>query len=392
VKKIKVVFLGGYPSDAENLRGGVQAAVSYLLKGLARLDGLELHALALQPSGWKGPDRFDQNGVEVHIIPHYPRFERLRNYRLFQSAVNEQFSIIRPDIIHAQEAGSEALVALRSGFPTVVTAHGIRAEDSKFISSFTRRLRFYFDSYLIERSVIQQVKYLVAISHYVTDYFSSRFRPDIHLKYIPNAVGDLFFDKVSVDHHADILFVGRVVALKRVHDLVQAFEIIHRQLPQSNLRIAGDTTSDPGYAQSIRSQIQQAGLENRVQLLGQLNQVDLLQEYRNSALVVLPSAQENYPLVLAQAMAAGKPVIATRVGGVPDMLGLQGERGLLIDVGDASGLSQAIQRLLMNSEGRFLMGQAGYNYAQENFRPEKVAQRTLDFYQSIFEIEQRKRE
>ena len=318
-----MVLLGGYSSDTENLRGGVQAAVSYLIKGLTRLGGLELHALALKPSGWNGPDQFDQNGVKVHLISRYPRFERLRNYRVFQSAVNKALSIIQPDIIHAQEAGAEALVALRSGFPTVVTAHGIRAEDSKYIPSLTRRFRFYFDSYLTERSVIQRVKYLVAISHYVTDYFSSQFRPDIHIRYIPNAVDDLFFDQVNVDHQTDILFVGRVISLKRVHDLVKAFEIVYQQLPQSRLRIAGEIISEPRYVQAIHAQIQQAGLESRIQLLGQLDQEDLLQEYRNSALVVLPSSQENYPMVLAQAMAAGKPVIASRVGGVPEMLGIK---------------------------------------------------------------------
>lgn len=392
MKKIKVALLGGYPLDTNSLRGGVQAAVSYLIKGLAALDGLELHALVTQPPGWKNSDPPNQNGVKVHFIPGYPRFERLHNYRRYQSVVNEVLSNIQPDIVHTQEAGAEALVALRSGFPTVVTAHGIRAEDSKYISSLTRRLRFYFDSYLTERSVINRVKYLVAISHYGTNYFSSRFRSDIDIRYIPNAVDDRFFDQVNMDIHSDILFVGRVINLKRVHDLVKAFEIIHQQIPQTKLHIAGEISSEPEYVQSIQAQIQQAGLQNQIHLLGQLNQVDLLQEYRNSALVVLPSAQENYPMVLAQAMAMGKPVIATHVGGVPEMVGVNGERGHLICVGDVNGLSVEIEKLLNNPEKRYLMGQAGHLYAHKNFHPDKVAHQTLDFYKYIFEKENGKHE
>jgi glycosyltransferase involved in cell wall biosynthesis len=387
VKKLKVALLGGYPSDVDNLRGGVQAAVAYLLKGLVNLNGLEIHALTFQPSNWNGPDQFEQNGIKVHFLPHYPRFERLRNYRLFQSAVNQQLSIIKPDIVHAQEAGAEALVALRSGIPAVITAHGIRAEDSKFIPSFKRRFRFYFDSYLTERTVIKRVKYLIAISQYVTNYFSSKFQKDIQISYIPNAVDDRFFSQTMMSDGADILFVGRVIPLKRIHDLVQAFEIAHRQFPQSNLRIAGDISSDPGYTLSIRTQIKQAGLLERIHLLGQLDQTALLQEYRNSAFVVLPSAQENSPLVLAQAMAAGKPVIATRVGGVPEMLGLQGERGILVSVGDVHGVSTGMEELLKSPEKRFLMGQTAHEFAQDNFHPERVAQQTFNFYQYILEKE-----
>ena len=57
-----------------------------------------------------------------------------------------------------------------------------------------------------------------------------------------------------------------------------------------------------------------------------------------------------------------------------------------------NGLSEAIQQLLMNPEKRFMMGQAGHDYAQKNFRLEKVAQQTFDFYQDIFEKEHNKDE
>lgn len=392
MNKIKVALLGGYPLDSDNLRGGVQAAVSYLIKGLSRLDGLELHALVMRPMGWQGTNKIDQNGVKVHLIPPYPRYERLRNYRLYQSAVDEALSVIQPDIVHAQEAGAEAFVALRSGFPTVVTAHGIRAEDSKYIASLPRRFRFYFDSYLTERSVIKRVKYLVAISQYVTNYFSSQFRTDIDIRYIPNAVEDRFFDEFNLDLHTNTLFVGRVIALKQVHNLIKAFEMVYLEIPHARLRIAGEISSEPEYVRSLRTQIQQTGLEDRIHLLGQLNQADLLQEYRNSAMVVLPSAQENYPMVLAQAMAVGKPIIASRVGGVPEMLGENGERGLLINVGDVNGLSASIKNLLINPERGYLMGQTSHEYALKNFHPNQVAQHTFNFYQYIYEKENRKHE
>ena len=71
-----------------------------------------------------------------------------------------------------------------------------------------------------------------------------------------------------------------------------------------------------------------------------MKQDKILQEYAGCSLLALPSAQENAPLVIAQAMAAGKPVVATRVGGVAEMVGEECERGLLIPVGDVGRTGQ----------------------------------------------------
>ncbi len=247
-------MVGGYNPDSARLHGGVQAATAYLVKGLSRIDGLELHILVLRPPAWAGPDCFDQNGVRVHLLPPYPRFERLRDYRIYQSILDRALAQIQPAVVHAQEAASDAYVAIRSGFPTVVTAHGIRAEDLKYVRSWRLRLRFYFDAALTERRVMRRVKYLIAISHYVTNYFAPLLRPDIHLDYIPNAVDENFFNLGDNSKKPVVLFVGRLIPLKRILDLVQAFAQVSRQVPQAELRIAGELASDPdlcGYCAEV---------------------------------------------------------------------------------------------------------------------------------------------
>ncbi len=105
--------------------------------------------------------------------------------------------------------------------------------------------------------------------------------------------------------------------------------------------------------------------------------------------MALPSAQENVPMVIAQAMAAGKPVVATRVGGVAEMVGQEGERGLLVDVGDIDGLAAAITHLLQSPAQCALLGQAGRSFALENYHLDRVAQRTFDVYQYIAATESR---
>jgi glycosyltransferase involved in cell wall biosynthesis len=386
---LQVALIGGYSPDTAHFSGGVQAATGYLLKGLAKIDGLELHILALRPPAWAGPDRFNQNGMCVHLLPPYPRFERLRGYRVYQSILDRALAQIQPAVVHAQEASSDAFVATRSGFRTVVTAHGIRAEDVKYVRSWRRRLRFYFDSALIERSVMRRVKYLIAISQYVTVYFAALLRPDIHLNYIPNAIDERFFKLGDNSNKPVILYAGRVIPRKRVLDLVQAVAQVTRQVPQVELRIAGEFASEPAYVAEVRGFIQQAGLSERVHLLGELCEENLLQEYRACKLVALPSSQETAPMVLAQAMAAAKPVVSTRVGGVVEMVGQDGERGLLTDVGNVGGLAAAITGLLQNPAQCALLGQAGHAFALENYHLDRVAQRTFETYQHIAAAERR---
>ena len=170
--RLRVAMVGRYPTNSDQLRGGVQAAFAYLVRSLAHIDDLELHIITLRQPDWAGPDRIERDGVTIHLLPPFPRFERLRSYRTYQAALDARLAQIQPQVIHAQEAAADAYVALRSGYPTVVTVHGIRNEDRNYCHSLNQRLRFYFDSMLTEMHVISHAQYLIAISHYVTEYFA----------------------------------------------------------------------------------------------------------------------------------------------------------------------------------------------------------------------------
>jgi glycosyltransferase involved in cell wall biosynthesis len=87
-------------------------------------------------------------------------------------------------------------------------------------------------------------------------------------------------------------------------------------------------------------------------------------------------------MVIAQAMAAGKPVVATRVGGVPEMVS-DGETGILYKVGDVLELADALVRLFQDESVRFEMGCEGKEKAEANYRASIVAHRTYQAYQDV---------
>jgi glycosyltransferase involved in cell wall biosynthesis len=388
-EKIRVAMLGAYPVDTSRIWGGVQAAYTALVKGLSQKDDLDLHILTLRPPQYTGSDQVKQANLTLHFLPQYPRFERLRNYGTYQTIINHTLAQIQPDLIHAQDAGADALVALRSGVPTVITVHGIRWEDGKHYSSWVKRLRVYYDSLLTEQYAIRHTRHMIAISSYVTDYFKNMLRPDVKVYSIPNAIDERFFSPGQNPDQAIILFAGRVIPRKRVMDLVHAFAQVRNQIPSAQLRIAGEISTEPAYVAAIRGWLHTAQLDEHIQFLGPLPEAAVLQEFANCSILALPSAQETAPMVIAQAMAAGKPVVATRVGGVSEMVGENASRGLLVELGNIEDLATAITHLLQDPDLQRKMGQNARKFAQENYQLESIARRTNEVYRQIAFKEQK---
>jgi glycosyltransferase involved in cell wall biosynthesis len=216
----------------------------------------------------------------------------------------------------------------------------------------------------------------------VTSYFARQLAPSLQVYYIPNAIDENFFNLTSTANGNTILFAGRVIPRKRVLDLVQAFVRLAPDFPKIQLRIAGECESEPAYVDSIRGLIKKFGLEGRVHLLGQLSEADILAEFARSDLFVLPSAQETTPMVIAQAMAAGKPVIATAVGGVAEMVSY-GKTGFLIKVDNQDELANAMQSLIQDSSLRAQMGRAGHEVALQKYHLDTVAKQTYEVYKMM---------
>jgi glycosyltransferase involved in cell wall biosynthesis len=379
---MRIAIIGDYPVEQSRISGGVEAAFVYLVRELCQIDNLQVHILTLGNTEMARRGQIEQDGMSIHFLPPFQRFEFARNFRNYQGHLNSKLAQIKPDVIHAQGAADHAYVALRSGYPTVITVHGVQSEESKYQISLRHRARKWLYSSLIERYNLSHTRHLIAIGRYVTDYFASLLKPETKIYFVPNAIDESFFNLCNASSEQTILFAGRVIQRKRPLDLVQAFAKIADRVPAAQLRIAGEYRSEPTYGEEIHRFIQQAGLTDRIHLLGPLPEEAVLREFAGCAVLALPSAQETTPMVIAQAMAAGKPVIATSVGGVAEMV-QHGKTGFLVNVGEIDGLADALLRLLDDSVLRQCMGQAGSKFAVENYRADSVARRTYEVYRQM---------
>jgi glycosyltransferase involved in cell wall biosynthesis len=130
----------------------------------------------------------------------------------------------------------------------------------------------------------------------------------------------------------------------------------------------------------IEGMIQRLGLQANLILAGQHSDMPAI--YAAMDVFVLPSLNEGLPMTILEAMAASKPVIATRVGAVPKVI-QDGETGLLVDPGDTDGLRDALARLLIDSDLCCRIGAAGHDWVGRNYTSEAMALKYRQMYDDV---------
>ncbi|NJR47787.1 MAG: glycosyltransferase family 4 protein [Hyellaceae cyanobacterium CSU_1_1] len=200
-----------------------------------------------------------------------------------------------------------------------------------------------------------------------------------------------------------LLFVGRISPEKGLHDLIDAFIKITEEYPQAILTIAGphlvivrellcDIQPEPevqalkdfysiDYLEHIKSKIP-AHLTSQVIFTGSLRQPELLPYYQQADIVINPSLSEAFGMSLVEAMATETPVIATKIGGMPEIVDDQ-VTGLLVEPANPQELADAAVQLISNPERARKMGTAGRKKVKQHYTWAKIAESLVNTYAAI---------
>ncbi|MBP2335408.1 glycosyltransferase involved in cell wall biosynthesis [Saccharothrix coeruleofusca] len=320
------------------------------------------------------PARAADSLARHHEAVEVPRKGDLRAGRRARAAL----AAWRPDVVHAQDRRAGLVGAgLRSRCPVVHTYHGVPddvgeawfrgAPGAAGPSAYTRTV-LVADA-LVARAVHRTVVPAAAMGRFLR----SRLRvPANRLAHIDNCV-DPVDARPPAGPVRKLLFVGLLVRRKGLSTLLRALAAPGTTPPDATLTVVGDGPQRAeAEAEALRSGC-------RVEFLGFRGDVpDLVREHDA---LVLPSTMEQQPLVVAEAMAAGKPVLATDTGGVAEMLG---GAGLLAAPGDVADLAVRLRALFADTDpgrtGRLLAVRA-----RERFDPEVCARRHLELYHDVLE-------
>ncbi len=206
---------------------------------------------------------------------------------------------------------------------------------------------------------------------------AQRFDRTVPIQIIPNGVDAEAFAPPTRDWQSpNLLFVGRVVYQKGLDLLLHALGAL-RELSWQ-LTIVGDGPLRP----TLEKLAENLGIGGRIRFSGWKKEAELVAEYHQANLFVYPSRHEGMPNAVLEAMAAGLPVIATRIAGNEELV-RDGESGLLIQRENQQGLEIALRRLLLDSDLREQMGAAGRQRAIECYPWEKTARSYLEILRRV---------
>ncbi len=377
-KRLRVALLGLYPFQRDMILGGVEAVTLLLATWLARCPDVEVHVFTLR-SDVETPLTRRDGAVQLHIAPQ-PSFGRLTWHFPAVRLLQKMVAAVRPDIVHGHGSDLYAAAAIRGHWPHVVTLHGVMFAEARTVWGWKKRLARELDRWF-ERWLLPQARDVVAISPYVAEAYPWL---RAHLHFIENPVDATFFQAAGEAGPGELLTVARVIPRKGVLPLIEAFADVVRAHPEAQLRIAGEMDSFPDYAAVCRRRVRELDLLERVHFLGALDRNALLIAYRRATAVLLNSVQETAPVVVAEAMAAGRPVIATDVGGNKYMIET-GRTGWLVPLGDRKTLSAVMVEALSAPEIARQRGEAARREAAGRFRPEVVAEKHMAMYREIVE-------
>ena len=386
--RLRVALGTVYPYDESRIRGGVEAVALYLTRALAKRDDVELHVVSCNRAIRRAFTE-QRGAVTFHWLATGKRFYGLRAVTVDAWRVRRVYGAIRPDVIHAQ-GFSEYAVAARPHDRLVLTIHGV----TSFVPVMRQTDHFRGPVGLYRRWIgnriaqgsIRRASAIVSIAgDYIPQLLGTRLgrRPLYH---IDNPISDVFFafDQAPSSSEPIVLFAGTIIEHKNVVGLVRAFARVVKGMPEAKLQIAG-AIGEQGYYTRVQDEIALLGLKDRVALLGALDQRSLLDAYARASIVALCSIHETAPVVLAQAMAMGKPVVATGVAGIPWMVE-DGRTGYVVEVGDIDGFADRLEELLRDGPKRRKMGQAARDVTHQRFAADVVAERTVQMYRDLLEL------
>ena len=341
-------------------------------------------------------------------LPRIEKFEKFLinrthvwfSLKLFfvNTSMSKEIENDKPDIIHTIGLRSfQSIIAWRVSkklnIPLVVsdqgglTTHPFLAESGFFLKTLYKIQDFFIKKIINDASVIS------VANEYEQKIFSSLnkksrieiIRNGVNLKKLVSKHN--FKEKYQINSNF-ILFVGRFSKSKGIETLLNAFSIVKNELKDSDIHLV-IMGVDFGYQSEMEKLIKKLNLSEEIKVIKNPPRDDVISAYGESEFLVLPSQWELSPLVPLESFAFKKPVISTNSHGIPYTV-QNNKNGILVEPENSLELSNAIVKLLNDSELREKLGQSGYNFVNEECNCVSMAKNSLKLYEDILEEMQNK--
>ncbi|MEO5917122.1 MAG: glycosyltransferase family 4 protein [Luteolibacter sp.] len=358
-------------SDYDNPVPHFGTAPQALLDGFAKFPNeVEIHVISCTRRKMDTPEALAPN-IRFHqlLVPHLGWGRT--GFAGCGLAVRRLLCKLKPDVVHAQ--GTERDCAVSMMFapcgPRLLTIHGHMARIAEIIDA--RPFSYYWLVKKLEAMAVRRADGVVAI----TNYTQGRLRDNARRTWVvPNAVDASFFEVNATGQGDLVICVASLSPWKRQMELIDAFDALPEEIrPQLVLLGVGE---ESGYGAEV---VERLATRPWCSHPGAVNRQELKNWLRKAGLLILPSTEDNCPMVILEAMAAGVPVAASNIGGIPDLIE-HGVTGLMFDPQDAKSIQGAVTRWQENPDETAAMAARAKQVAGQRFHPEVIARRHLEIY------------
>jgi len=377
--EMRLLLLGHFPLDPDRCVIGPEYITVCLVRGLMKIKGVELTICSLTKGINESRIGTFENEVPVYHIPQRRgkwKISILEETYVLWSWIKRRKSEF--DIINALGAFNFALPAVLSRIPTIYTVHGVESHRISLVRHSKPGKALLYSS--IEKYVLGRIRGVIATETAGYTRRAVERLSDVEVREIPNPLSYADWNVVNKPVDGRILCVGTVWELKNQKMLISAMPALISRFPYLKLVLAGDISSD--YARECLRLVEQMKLQSEVIFLGICDKQIVRKELSLADIFVLPSVYEVAPQSIAEAMAAGIPVVATDVGGVAGLV-KDGETGFLINSSDENSLIQKVISVIGNRTLRHEFSQNAIRISREIFDPLNIALQTTEFIREI---------
>lgn len=319
------------------------------------------------------------HNIEIKKVLKYPIGLDIRNLILFKNVFI--INTIKPDLIHITTPYPIVNAVVRFFFahkyPLVVTVHDARSHSGEVKSNWRALFVDFFQMLLMKKA-----NKIIVHNGKLKEELITRKIPSKKIAVIPHGDYSFFtkYRKNLLPEKNCILFFGRIIKYKGLEYLIKAIPLITKEIATVKLIIAGEGKFEE-YEKLITENISKH-IEVYNQFIPNYRVAEL---FERAELLILPyiDATQSGPLHIAYAFK--KPVIATNVGALPEVVD-SGKTGLLVPPKDVNALAEAIIKLLKDDKLRKEMGENAYRKMKEEMSWDKIAEKTIEVYKEAIEL------
>jgi N-acetyl-alpha-D-glucosaminyl L-malate synthase BshA len=328
-------------------------------------------------------ERVQFHAVDMLSYPlfEYPPYTDALAAKLYKTAVEFELDLLHVHyaIPHAISAYLAREMLRRSRYlPVITTLHGtditLVGRDPSFLP--------------ITRFGIEASDAVTAISHYLRDATRETFHTERHIEVIYNFIDADYYERrpneslrrsLAPNGESIMLHISTFRPVKRITDCI---EVLARVQAGSKVRARLVMCGDGPERKEAEALAMRLGVSDQVEFVGKQPQSQIRDYLSVADLLLLPSQSESFGLVALEAMACRVPVIATRVGGVPEVVE-DGGSGYLFDVGDVDAMAEAALRIISDDRERERLSHRGREIATSRFTTEKIIPQYESLYRAV---------